>query len=236
MSMQFQIKDLKEDSKKIDIVVKLVARSEPRYAKGYKIVTFSATDPTGTIQIPFWNNESDQVKVVDFIQIKNGYISTFRGQMQLNIGKYGSFQHVSPPADADDFEHSSPPVLNNNNFNNDILLLEALQWQSTKRAHAVRVYVKELVEHRTVRVKTDGKPHQVTTYLVGDQSGCIYLNLWDELGQLIEIGTTLLLQGAYIRMFRGQKFLNLTRSAQVTPLSDEIKYNPNNNLSQNIDL
>ena len=234
--MQFQIKDLTQDSKKIDILVKLASRSEPRYAKGYKIVTFLASDPTGVIPIPFWNDESDQVKVGDFLQIQNGYVTTFRDQLQLNIGKYGSYKHVPPPVDADAFETSLSPLASTDPHNDEITPIDELQRQSAKRTLTVRIYVKELVESRSVRVKKDGKMHQVTSYLVGDPTGCILLNLWDELGDLIQTGSTLLLQGAYIRMFRGQKFLNLSRIGKIIPSTEEITFNSNNNLSQNIDL
>ena len=95
--MRYQIKDLKPDSSQVDIAVKLIAQFNPRQARGHIIVTFMTADPTGRIAIPFWDRDAEEVKAGDYIEIQNGYIRVFRDQMELNIGKYGSFRHIEPP-------------------------------------------------------------------------------------------------------------------------------------------
>ena len=227
--MLYQIKDLTTESKKVNIVVKLIAKAEPRYAKGFKIVTFTGSDPTGTIPIPFWNNDADAVKVGDFIEIENGYISVFRETLQLNIGKYGNFQHVQPP-EGFDTSNTAPskvespiPV---------ITPVEHLEWQT--RDLTLQVFLKEKLEERTVHTRRDGKEHRVATFLVGDATGCIYLSLWDEWIDLVEVGTAILIQEGYVRTFRGQRFLNLSRKGKVVPSTAVIDVISDNNLSEKV--
>ncbi len=95
--MKYQIKDLKPDSSHVDIVVELVAQFKPRLARGHVIVIFMATEPTGRIAVPFWDQDTEVVKIGDYIEIHNGFIGVFRDQMELNIGKYGNHRRVEPP-------------------------------------------------------------------------------------------------------------------------------------------
>jgi len=37
-----------------------------------------------------WNEQIEQVKLDDNVRIENGYIRSFRGEIQLNVGKYGT--------------------------------------------------------------------------------------------------------------------------------------------------
>jgi replication factor A1 len=49
-------------------------------------------DETGSIIMTFWDDAIDKVTEGDTIDVKNGYISLFKGSMRLNTGKYGSFE------------------------------------------------------------------------------------------------------------------------------------------------
>jgi replication factor A1 len=53
------------------------------------VATADISDETGSIKLTLWNEQISQVKVNDNIKIENGYISSFQGQIQLNIGRYG---------------------------------------------------------------------------------------------------------------------------------------------------
>ncbi|MFX1293369.1 MAG: hypothetical protein ACFFD2_00725 [Promethearchaeota archaeon] len=224
-----QIKDLTPNSKNINIVVKLVAKTEPHYAKGHKIVTFTASDPTGQIPIPFWNNDIEQVKVGDYIEIQNGYISIFRDEIQLNIGKYGSFQHKTSPKD---FQTNSNPLSKTKIRDDNFTTIKSLEQQIKNLT--LHVFVKKKIEERKVRTRRDGKEHFVATFLVGDATGCILLNLWDDWINLIEVGTSIIIHGGYVRVFQGQRFLNISRIGQIEPLSQDLQFNSKNNLSEKI--
>lgn len=227
--MMYQIQDLEEGSKSVNILVKLTAKAEPRYAKGFKITTFTASDPTGAIAIPFWNDDGSAVQVGDHIEISNGYVTSFRDQLQLNVGKYGSFHKVDPPVD---FEILDAPIARKEGGGGEITPIEALERQ-TKHL-TVTVFVKEKVEERSVRTRRDGKMHQISTYLVGDPTGCILLNLWDEWGDLVEVGTSITIEGAFVRAFRGQRFLNLHKRAKITPFRQDVRFSAANNLSEKV--
>jgi replication factor A1 len=55
----------------------------------YKVATAIIEDDTGKIKLTLWNEQINQVKVNDKIKLEKGYVSTFRGELQLNIGKNG---------------------------------------------------------------------------------------------------------------------------------------------------
>ena len=46
-------------------------------------------DDTGQIKLSLWDAQIKMVKQGSKIRIENGYITTFRGENALNVGKYG---------------------------------------------------------------------------------------------------------------------------------------------------
>jgi replication factor A1 len=49
-------------------------------------------DDTGQIKLSLWDAQIKMVKQGSKIRIENGYISTFRGENSLNVGKFGKLQ------------------------------------------------------------------------------------------------------------------------------------------------
>ena len=47
-------------------------------------------DETGSILLTLWNDTIDEVREGDTYDVRNGYITLFRGSMRLNTGRYGS--------------------------------------------------------------------------------------------------------------------------------------------------
>jgi len=82
--------------RKIDIEAKVIQKSETREVRSrwtdetYRVVDATIEDETGTITLTLWNEQVDQVNVDDRVKIENGYIKSFRGELQLNSGKYGT--------------------------------------------------------------------------------------------------------------------------------------------------
>jgi replication factor A1 len=91
-----KIKDLKNGQRRVSIVVRVDEKGEPRQVNSrYKDETYTVadvvvSDETGTIKLTLWNEQIDQVDVGNSVKIENGYISSFRGEIQLNVGKYGT--------------------------------------------------------------------------------------------------------------------------------------------------
>ncbi|MGI0073781.1 MAG: DNA-binding protein [Nitrosotalea sp.] len=49
-------------------------------------------DDTGQIKLSLWDAQIKMVKQGSKIRIENGYISTFRGENSLNVGKFGKLE------------------------------------------------------------------------------------------------------------------------------------------------
>jgi replication factor A1 len=47
------------------------------------------SDGSGTIKLTLWNDQINQVNVNDKVKVEKGYVTSFKGEIQLNIGKYG---------------------------------------------------------------------------------------------------------------------------------------------------
>ena len=90
-----QIKDLRNGIRNVDITAKVIEKSgirevQSRYKnETYNVADAVVSDETGTIKLTLWNEQIEQVNVGDTVKIENGYITSFRGEIQLNSGKYG---------------------------------------------------------------------------------------------------------------------------------------------------
>jgi len=90
-----KISDLKDGMRNINIVAKVLDISEPREVRSrygnetFRVATATISDETGTIKLSLWNEQIDKVNVDDTVSVENGYVKSFRGEIQLNVGKYG---------------------------------------------------------------------------------------------------------------------------------------------------
>ncbi len=90
-----KIKELRNGMKRLDIEGKVTDKSETREVTSrfknetYKVASAVIADETGNVKLTLWNEQIDQVNVGSMVKIENGYVSSFRGEIQLNIGKYG---------------------------------------------------------------------------------------------------------------------------------------------------
>ncbi len=79
----------------INLRATITSKENPR-SVNYKtggtgeVCTAVISDDTGEIKLTLWNDEIDKVEVGDTVEIANGYTSEFKGEVQLNIGKYGN--------------------------------------------------------------------------------------------------------------------------------------------------
>lgn len=55
----------------------------------YRICDAVLADTSAATILPLWNEQIEQVHVGDNVTIENGYVTSFKGEIQLNIGKYG---------------------------------------------------------------------------------------------------------------------------------------------------
>ena len=89
-----KISELKPGMKRIDIEAKVLNLSEAREVttragEQSRVATADVTDVSGTVKLTLWNEQRDQVKVNTSVKVENGYVTSFRGETQLNVGRYG---------------------------------------------------------------------------------------------------------------------------------------------------
>lgn len=88
-----KISDLKPGMRNVNLKAKIIEVSEPRNVStrfgSAKVADATIQDETGTTQLSLWNEQINRFSVGDTVVISNGYITTFRGKIQVNIGRYG---------------------------------------------------------------------------------------------------------------------------------------------------
>ena len=81
--------------KRVTVEAKVVEKGDPREVKSrykdetYQVAAATIADETGSIKLTLWNEQIDQVKVDNKVKIENGYVTSFKGEVQLNVGKFG---------------------------------------------------------------------------------------------------------------------------------------------------
>ncbi|MFW9788624.1 MAG: single-stranded DNA-binding protein [Candidatus Thorarchaeota archaeon] len=89
------VAELKPRMKNITITFKVVAIGEEREVTSrsdgasHRVADATVGDSTGCVQLPLWDSSIDDIKAGTTYTLKNGYTGLFRGNLRLNIGKYG---------------------------------------------------------------------------------------------------------------------------------------------------
>lgn len=89
-----KISELKPGMKRIEIAAKVLSISDAREVttragEQSRVAEAIVTDDSGTVKLTLWNEQIDQVKPNNNVAIENGYVTSFRGETQLNVGRYG---------------------------------------------------------------------------------------------------------------------------------------------------
>jgi replication factor A1 len=97
-----KVKELTQDSKSVNINVKVVSAGEEReiaskFGGNRRLKEFTVGDDTGTVVMTLWEDQVNLANEGDTVAIENGYITIVRGNMRLNIGKYGKFAKAKDP-------------------------------------------------------------------------------------------------------------------------------------------
>ena len=110
-----EIKNLQARQTNVDIQLDVTEVGETRqfekFGKPGRVATAQAKDSAGdSIKLTLWNEDIDKVKAGDKIELKNGYVSEWQGELQLTTGKFGSFEVIGK-SDVQEGEVSkdSPP-------------------------------------------------------------------------------------------------------------------------------
>ena len=93
-----KIVELKPGMRRVDVNGKIVQIDGPRdvqtkFGPG-QVATATLQDDSGTVKVTLWNENISKVSLNDMVQIENGYVDSFRGELQLNVGRYGKLTKV----------------------------------------------------------------------------------------------------------------------------------------------
>jgi ssDNA-binding replication factor A large subunit len=95
-----KIADLNQYSKQINVVVRVISKTDIREVTTkmdetqHKVCEALVADDTGAIYLTLWDDAVDKIEEDQVIAISNAYMNTFKGSMRMNIGRYGSYEVV----------------------------------------------------------------------------------------------------------------------------------------------
>ncbi|WXG46003.1 MAG: hypothetical protein WED05_04955 [Candidatus Atabeyarchaeum deiterrae] len=96
-----KIGELGERSRQVNVVAKVSNISPPREVSSradgsaHKVAEALVGDETGSILLTLWDDSIGKVSEGKSVEIKNGYVSVFKGSMRLNIGRFGQIMDSS---------------------------------------------------------------------------------------------------------------------------------------------
>lgn len=88
--------------KQVYVEGKVIEKSETREVLArfsdtvHRVATVVIADETGKVKLTLWNDQIGQVEVNYLVKVEKGYVSNFRGEIQLNVGKYGKLTVEKP--------------------------------------------------------------------------------------------------------------------------------------------
>ena len=86
--------DLKPGMSSVNIKVTVSEILKPKQvitSKGveHEILEAKVEDETGAMTLVLWDEKVLPLKVGDVLQIGNGFVTSFKGEWRINVGKYG---------------------------------------------------------------------------------------------------------------------------------------------------
>jgi len=91
--------DLKPGMNSVNIKVTVSEISEPKQiitGKGseHEILEVKVEDETGAMTLVLWDEKVLSLKVGDVLRIGNDFVTPFKGEWRINVGKYGEITKV----------------------------------------------------------------------------------------------------------------------------------------------
>jgi replication factor A1 len=104
-AVEATIAELKPGMKSVNITFKVMNTSEEREVESrktgetYRVVDAQVGDSTGVILMPVWNETIDEIEEGTTYTLTNGYTGLFKGNLRLQLGKFGSIAPGEEPID-----------------------------------------------------------------------------------------------------------------------------------------
>jgi replication factor A1 len=98
-TIDIQIKDIGAGVKWVNLIARVVGKSNPRnvfsrFGESLALSIATISDGTGSMRLPLWNAQIDRVSIGDTVQIENGRVRTFRGELQVSVGRNGRLEVI----------------------------------------------------------------------------------------------------------------------------------------------
>src|SRR3989338_10714826 len=91
-----KLKELQPNQGKVDVTVEVISkepiRSFNKFGKDGRVCNAIVKDDSGQVKLTLWNEEVDKINVGDILQISNGYVKEWQGELQLSAGKFGKME------------------------------------------------------------------------------------------------------------------------------------------------
>jgi len=93
-----KVGELTPTSRAVNVIAKVISKSEVRnIASGrdgapHRVCDALVGDEGACVYLTLWDDNIEKVNEGDTVSIKNGYINLFRGNMRLNVGRYGTLE------------------------------------------------------------------------------------------------------------------------------------------------
>ncbi len=120
-------------------------------------------------------------------------------------------------------------------FENKKEPVEAKVGELTPQSRAVNITAKVVskTEIREIPMGRDGSAHKVSDALVGDETGVVYLTLWDDNIEKVNDGDTIRIENGYVTLFKGNIRLNIGKYGKLEPAAEPlaVEVNSENNVS-----
>jgi replication factor A1 len=94
------VAELKPRMKNITITFKVISIGEEREIESrrdgssHRVCDVTVGDSSGIVQVPLWDDVIDTVEEGASYNLTNGYTGLFRGNLRLNVGRYGKLEEA----------------------------------------------------------------------------------------------------------------------------------------------
>ena len=101
--VEAKVSELTPQSRAVNVTAKVVSKSDirdipmGRDGSAHKVCDALVGDETGCVYLTLWDDNIEKVKEGDSVRVENGYVTLFKGNMRLNIGKYGKLEPAKEP-------------------------------------------------------------------------------------------------------------------------------------------
>lgn len=242
-----KIKNLSSSSRKVNLIVKVLDIEPERQVKSrsgreFRVADAKIADESGAMKLTAWEDMIDKISPGDILKIQNAYVNEYRGALSLNIGKYGKYEILDKDSPEAQFEINEEYILNPNPTPREkgeqgpAKYIKVKDLEKVSRGINIKFKVIRKDEPRGVNTKRG--PQTVCDFLIGDETGCILLSLWNDDVYEMALNSYYEIKKGYINSFRGILKLNKGRYGILNNISHEdagFDYvNDSNNLSETL--